>query len=258
MIWFNSRADGTVRMKEGRITPCNIGNVLLFSSYTPEALIVWCLFFRKKISMFTGIITHLGSVAKKTEDTLIIRVPDVFYKKIEVGTSVSVDGICLTVTKIDTPYLLTFNFMPETSKKTNIQYLQLGDIVNLELSVTSETLLAGHFVQGHVDGVSRILNVQEDGNSHILTLAIDQSLSKYVVNKGAIAVNGISLTVIETQNTQFTVGIIPHTWKHTTLHTVKVGDVINVEVDVLAKYVEKLISPYKQPTNKGGTCKVTT
>ena len=157
-------------------------------------------------------------------------------------------------------YAISFNFQLHAGniKKTNIQYLQPGDIVNLELSVTSETLLAGHFVQGHVDGVSRILNVQEDGNSHILTLAIDQSLSKYVVNKGAIAVNGISLTVIETQNTQFTVGIIPHTWKHTMLHTVKVGDVINVEVDVLAKYVEKLISPYKQPTNKGGTCKVTT
>ncbi len=195
--------------------------------------------------MFTGIITHLGSVVKKTSDTFVIRVSHDFYKKAKVGTSVSVDGICLTVTNTEKQHFLTFNFIPETSRKTNIQYLQPSDVVNLELSVAVETLLAGHLISGHVDGASHILDVQEDGNSHILTVATDQSLSKYVVHKGAIAVNGISLTVIEVQNTQFTVGIIPHTWEHTMLHTAKVGDVVNVEVDILAKYVEKLISPYK-------------
>ncbi|MBI5614555.1 riboflavin synthase [Candidatus Gottesmanbacteria bacterium] len=208
--------------------------------------------------MFTGIITHLGLVAKKTADTLVIKVPDDFHKKTRVGTSVSVDGICLTVAKIEKPHVSMFNFMPETSRKTNIAYLQRGNLVNLELSVTAETFLAGHIVQGHVDGVSRILNMQEEGNSHIFTLAIDRALSKYVVHKGAIALNGISLTVIKAQTTQFTVGIIPHTWKRTMLHTINAGDAVNIEVDVLAKYVEKLISPYKPSTNKGGTCKENT
>ncbi len=194
--------------------------------------------------MFTGIITHLGSVVKKKSDTLVIRIPDDFHKKVKVGTSVSVNGICLTVTKIETRHFLTFNFMPETSKKTNIQYLQPGDIVNLELPVTTDTLFAGHIVQGHIDGTAVTTSIEPEGNSRIFRFNVHKNLSKYMIDKGSVGVNGISLTIIEAGKDFFTVGIIPHTWKHTMLHTAKVGDVVNVEVDILAKYVEKLTSHY--------------
>ncbi len=195
--------------------------------------------------MFTGIITHLGTIVEKTQDTLIIGVPTDLYSRLSLGTSVAVNGICLTVTELADPNLFNLNFMPETAKKTNLQYLKVTDQVNLELPVTPETLLAGHVVQGHVDGVSQILDIQSEGNSYILSFSLDASMNKYLVNKGSITVNGISLTVIEVTENHFTVGIIPHTWEQTMLHSVKIGDFVNLEVDILAKYVAKILSKTK-------------
>jgi riboflavin synthase len=195
--------------------------------------------------MFTGIITHLGVVSETTTSTLAIETPKDLHNKLSLGTSISVNGICLTVTEIQKPNLFTIDFMPETAKKTTIQYLHTGDKVNLELSATPETFLAGHLVQGHVDGISEVLHIEKEGNSFIFTFSLDKSLSKYVVNKGSVTINGISLTVIEETDTQFTVGIIPHTWDNTMLHTLKVGNFVNIEIDVIAKYVEKLLAHTK-------------
>lgn len=190
-------------------------------------------------TMFTGIITHLGEVINKSENKLITKTDQSLIGKLSKGTSIAVDGICLTVVDlIDNSF--SIDFMPETEKKTNIKYLQIGSMVNLELPATPEFFLSGHIVQGHVDKVGRLEKIKEKGNSYILKFSIPKDLSKYIIEKGSIAVNGISLTVIDIEDNFFTVGIIPHTWDKTMLYTIKLGDYVNIEVDVLAKYLEKL------------------
>jgi len=190
--------------------------------------------------MFTGIITHLGTVKKKTNTDLTIATDKTLLKKLEKGTSVAVDGICLTVVSKDTNSF-SINFMPETANKTNIQYVKPGTEVNLELPATIDTLFSGHIVQGHVDSVGTIKSIHKEGNSLIFAITIPKSLTKYLVEKGSICLNGISLTVIAVSNDEFTVGIIPHTLEHTMLHAALVGDFVNLEVDALAKYVEKIV-----------------
>lgn len=190
--------------------------------------------------MFTGIITHLGKVKEKTESRLVIEPEKGFMDRFEKGLSVSIDGICLTVV---TFYKKDFgiDFMPETAKKTNIEQLQAGDTVNLELPATGDTFLSGHVVQGHVDGVGTIKSITQDGNSWLFVFSLPKELTRFIVEKGSITVNGISLTVITVTDETFSVGIIPHTWERTMLHTAKVGDKVNLEVDVMAKYIEKLV-----------------
>lgn len=190
--------------------------------------------------MFTGIISHLGKVKEKTASKLVITTSTDLLSQLSLGMSVAVDGICLTVVALDETSF-SIDFMPETAEKTNIQKLKLSDEVNLELPATPTTLLAGHVVQGHVDGVGEIKAIKADGNSHIFTFGINENLSKYLIDKGSITVNGISLTVISVEKDFFTVGIIPHTWENTMLHNANVGDLVNLEVDALAKYIEKLI-----------------
>ena len=189
--------------------------------------------------MFTGIISSLGTVKDKNESELIINAEKQLIKKLSLGASVAINGICLTVVSF-TDKTFTINFMPETAKKTSIQYFKTLDFVNLELPATPETFLAGHIVQGHVDGIGKIEEVKNEGNSRILTMSFPTELGKYIVNKGSIAINGISLTVISVKENQFTIGIIPHTWESTMLSTAKIGDPVNLEVDIIAKYIEKL------------------
>lgn len=190
--------------------------------------------------MFTGIINNLGRVVNKTKTSLIIKTDKDFLTRLEKGASVAIDGICLTVVTYN-KNSFEVNVMSETIKRTNIQYLQLGNLVNLELPTTANSFLSGHIVQGHIDGTAKLQDIIHQRNSHILKFSIPNSFSKHIVEKGSIAVNGISLTVIKVAKNYFTVGIIPHTWAKTVLHTIKVGDFVNVEVDILAKYVEKLL-----------------
>ncbi len=191
--------------------------------------------------MFTGIITHVGTVFSKTETGLVLKADKDLLKRLEKGTSVAVDGICLTVVAPRRKNSFEVEVMPETAKKTNLHYLRPGDLVNLELPATANSLLSGHIVQGHIDGTAKLRSILREGNSRILKFFIPSFLSRYIVEKGSVAVNGISLTVMEAKKNYFTVGIIPHTWANTMLHTIKAGDVVNVEVDILAKYVEKLL-----------------
>lgn len=190
--------------------------------------------------MFTGIITHLGKVSKKTGQTLTISADRNFLSKIKKGMSISVDGICLTVTHVNKQYL-EVNFMPETECRTNINYLQLSSLVNLELPLTPQDFLSGHIIQGHIDGIAQLEEATQQQNSRILKFSIPNDLSRYIVEKGSVAVNGISLTIIQANKDYFTVGIIPYTWTHTMLQNLKIGSVVNIEVDILAKYLEKLV-----------------
>ncbi|MEK7161923.1 MAG: riboflavin synthase [Patescibacteria group bacterium] len=190
--------------------------------------------------MFTGIITNLGTVFSKTKTSLMIKTDKDFLTRLEKGASVAIDGICLTVVNYN-KNSFEVNVMPETANRTNIQYLQSENLVNLELPTTANSFLSGHIVQGHIDGTGRLQGIIKKNNSHILKFSIPNSLSKYIVEKGSIAVNGTSLTVIEVAKSYFTVGIISHTWAKTMLHTIKVGDFVNVEVDILAKYVYKFL-----------------
>lgn len=118
--------------------------------------------------------------------------------------------------------------------------LRPKDLVNLELPATPRSFLAGHVVQGHIDGTGKLAGLKKKGNSRILEISVDRKIAKYIVSKGSIAVNGISLTVIEAKKKSFVVGIVPYTWENTMLQTVKIGEKINIEVDILAKYVEKI------------------
>lgn len=191
--------------------------------------------------MFTGIIINLGKLIKKEGSVFIFDSDQSFCRKLSIGASIAVNGACLTVSKKPTSKSFAVEIMPETEEKTNIKYLKTNDLVNLELPVTPSTLLSGHILQGHIDEVSKVLDINLSGNSKILKLSISNSLAKYLVEKGSIAVNGISLTIIKAEKNYFTVGIIPYTWDNTMLKLIKVGDLLNIEVDVLAKYVEKLL-----------------
>lgn len=190
--------------------------------------------------MFTGIITHFGKLEEIKQSSYTISCNQSFLAKLTKGESVAINGICLTVVD-KSKDSFNVDFMPETEKKTNIKYLQTGSLVNLELPATANTLLSGHIVQGHIDGVAKLETITQEGNSYVLKFSSPKDLSKYIVEKGSIAVNGISLTAIDAGEGFFTVGIIPHTWNKTMLHTTKLGDHVNIEVDILAKYLEKLM-----------------
>jgi len=191
--------------------------------------------------MFTGIITHLGEVAEKTGDSLTIKVPEEFLVNVTLGSSISVSGVCLTVTKL-TSDSFRIEYMPETARKTVIGSLELGSLVNLERSATPTTFLDGHIVYGHVDTQAKISQIKEEGNSKIFTFELEKSFLELMVSKGSVAVNGISLTVIEVGDSYFTTGIIPHTLEKTMLHKSVVNDLVNIEIDVIGKYIKKFIN----------------
>ena len=193
--------------------------------------------------MFTGIISHIGKVKSFQNSQLLVKADRSLTKQVKNGDSVAVNGVCLTV--IDKRAdLFQVEVMPETLKRTALGGLKSGDIVNLELAMKAADRFAGHIVQGHIDGVATVKSIKQKGNSRLFTFEVPKQLGRYIVEKGSIAVNGISLTVIDASNKTFTVGIIPYTWRHTMLSSAKVGDRVNIEVDILAKYLEKLEKAY--------------
>jgi riboflavin synthase len=159
-----------------------------------------------------------------------------------VGESLAVNGACLTVSHAEGDRL-RFDLVPETLRRTNLGELKAGDQVNLERPLTPQSRIGGHFVQGHVDTIARLMEIRREGNAHILRLQLeDAHYMRYIVPKGSIAVDGISLTVVETGESWFTVWIVPHTWQVTNLATRRLGDRLNIETDILARYVEQLLS----------------
>lgn len=191
--------------------------------------------------MFTGIIEELGQIKKITRfsggKNIQIEAEQVL-EGTKVGDSIAVNGVCLSVTQLDSRNFET-QAVQETLERSNLSNIQKSEFVNLERSLKASGRLDGHIVQGHVDGKGRFLSRKDLGNSALLKFNVPDNLLKYIVKKGSIALNGVSLTVADIQNNNIQVSIIPITLQDTNLGQLKSGDIVNVEVDVLAKYVEK-------------------
>jgi riboflavin synthase len=191
--------------------------------------------------MFTGLIEEIGIVRKKTPSTGGLRLKVEAHKVTEdlkVGHSISVNGVCQTVEEVGKGYLIFFS-IPETIARTNLGSLNVGDKVNLERPLKLGESLGGHLVSGHVDCVGRIVNRRKMEAHILLEVSYPPEFDRYVVPKGSIALEGISLTVVETTSGSFSVAIIPHTLENTNLGTRKIGEEVNLEFDQIAKYVEK-------------------
>lgn len=193
--------------------------------------------------MFTGIIEEVGKV-KMIQRGNITKIA-VECKKVlddvRIGDSIAVNGVCLTVTNIGKD-LFTSDIMYETLKTSNLGSLKIGSIVNLERALSISGRLNGHIVTGHVDTVGTIIDKNKINGTTTFKIKIDERYSKYVADKGSIAVDGISLTVVESSASYFTVSIIPHTENNTTLNIKRIGDTVNIEVDILSKYAERLLA----------------
>lgn len=194
----------------------------------------------EKTLMFTGIIEKVGKICaiKKNGDSSIIdvQINDTSYS---LGDSICINGVCLTVENINQD-IYTFSISPETNKLTNLKYLSVDQDVNIETSLTINKLISGHLVQGHVDTVAEILEISQYDNSWFVKLKIDIYFIKYITKKGSVTLDGVSLTVNDVTNSEFNVMIIPHTYQNTIFKEYKIGSIVNIEIDMLAKYIEKL------------------
>jgi len=198
--------------------------------------------------MFTGIVEETGTVKRIKPGAQAIELTiraTLCARGLKIGDSLAVNGCCLTVAKLRArgkSKLPQFDLLKETWKRTNLQFVQPGSLVNLERPLRSDGRLGGHFVTGHVDGVGRITRWQKVGQDHVLDISAPPELMRYVVLKGSIAIDGISLTVAEVDKKSFRVWIIPHTREITALRERKVGDSVNLETDLLGKYVHRFVT----------------
>ena len=207
--------------------------------------------------MFTGIVEELGTVAAIEDQgdaaRLSIRA-DLVLEDVALGDSISVNGCCLTVTAVEDG-VWTADVMQETLDKTSLRGSLPGDRVNLERAATLCTRMGGHLVQGHVDGVGEILSRTPSEHWEVVAVSLPTHLAPYLVDKGSIAVDGVSLTVVEAADDHFIVSLIPETLTRTTLGTRVPGERVNLEVDVIAKHVAKLVRAYTAPSAGGCTMK---
>jgi riboflavin synthase len=196
--------------------------------------------------MFTGLIEEVGTVTSTRErersKQLQIVAPRI-AKKIRPGESVAVNGCCLTLSAHRGDQL-TFDLLEETLDRTNLKMLRRGSGVNLERALRADDRFGGHFVQGHVDCTSRVISFEQIGGDHCLEIELPAEFARYVACKGSIAIDGISLTIAEVSPMSFVVWIIPHTKRHTNLDHAEAGTLVNLEFDILAKYVERIISAH--------------
>ena len=193
--------------------------------------------------MFTGLIEEIGSVIRihaTDRGTQLQIVAPRAAEKIRIGDSIAVNGCCLTVAAYRGEQF-TFDLLGETLDRTNLKTLRQGSRVNLERALAADGRLGGHFVQGHVDCTARILALGENGPDHRLEVELSAEFAHYVAEKGSIAVNGISLTVAEVSKESFTAWIIPHTKSQTNLDTARADDLVNLEFDLIAKYLERML-----------------
>ena len=188
--------------------------------------------------MFTGIVEEVGRIISVRSGNLIIAASDVLHG-MERGASMAVNGVCLTVTNFESDSF-SIDVMPETLKRTNLELLRAGDEVNLERPLTLGGRLGGHLVQGHVDDTGRVISVTWDGRAMMLGFEASPQLTRYMVEKGFITVDGVSLTIVNKDTSLFWVSVVDYTREHTTLGSRRVGDLVNLEVDIIAKYVEQL------------------
>lgn len=191
--------------------------------------------------MFTGIVEEVGQVKAIGNGTLQIQATKVL-EDVKLGDSIAVNGICLTVTGFNS-HSFQADVMPETIKRTSLGELKLGSPVNLERALTLSSRLGGHIVSGHIDGTGRIVSLKEDKNAILMKIQADGAILRYIVEKGSVALDGISLTVAQVGSKDFTVSLIPHTRQVTNLSVKGEGSLINIENDVVGKYVAKLLQP---------------
>jgi len=193
--------------------------------------------------MFTGIVEEIGTVKEISSKRLLVNAKKI-TEDLNPGDSVSINGVCLTATVIEKTHFAV-DLMPETIRRTAFNSLHFGDKVNLERAMQVNGRFGGHFVQGHVDGIGRIVSVVPEGEAKLVSISADPALTKYIVEKGFIAVDGVSLTVTSCESSIFSVSLVNFTGAHTTLGEIKPGKNVNIEVDIIAKYVEKYSKPGK-------------
>ena len=193
--------------------------------------------------MFTGIIEEIGTVVAMTRGARSFSL-EVRAKKVledtKIGDSISTNGVCLTVTELSENSFKA-DVMPETVSRTALQELTAGSLVNLERALSLQTRLGGHIVTGHIDGTGRISQRRNDDNALWISIECAPSLLRHIVEKGSITIQGVSLTVARVDESSFAVSLIPHTQSVTTLHNLSIGSLVNLETDIIAKYVEKML-----------------
>ena len=197
--------------------------------------------------MFTGIVEEVGSVRTAGDGRLVIGASEVL-SDVKVGDSIAVNGACLTVTTHDDSSF-SVDVVPETLRRTNLGELEAGSPVNLERSMPAYGRFGGHMVQGHVDGTATIRSIEGEGDALMVAFDAPTSVMRYMVEKGFIAVDGASLTIVNCDNFSFSVTIIPHTLENTVFKHKKVGDSVNLEVDIMAKYIERLTMAGRAPVD---------
>lgn len=204
--------------------------------------------------MFTGLVEEIGEmrrISRKGEAMVLAIKAGRVMDDLKLGDSVAVNGVCLTATSIENG-MFTVDVMPETYRSTNLKELQTGSKVNLERAMAAGGRFGGHIVQGHVDGTGIIRSVRRDQNASVYEIAPAQSgIFKYIIPKGSVTLDGISLTVVDTSSASFTVSIIPHTLAETVLAFKGAGDTVNIENDILGKYVDHLLHYGKQDNGSG-------
>ena len=202
--------------------------------------------------MFTGIVEEIGTVCevKRNGNNSYIRIiAEKVLSDVHIGDSIAVNGVCLTVTRHD-GNIFQADVMNETLNRSSLGSLTNGSKVNLERAMSAEGRFGGHIVSGHIDGTGKVTDIKNDGIAIWYTISAKPEIMRYIVEKGSVAIDGISLTVARVTENNFSVSIIPHTAEQTILSLKKIGDIVNLENDIIAKYVEKLIVP---PKKKGVT-----
>ena len=189
--------------------------------------------------MFTGIVEETGKIFSITSDKITVECVLVL-ENTKLGDSIAVNGVCLTVTSL-TSATFTADISPETRKVTSLRDLCKGDVVNLERAMKADGRFGGHIVSGHIDGLAECVGIKNLGEFYEIKFDLPNELAKYVIKKGSITIDGISLTIAEVNNNLVKMAIIPHTYENTNLKNLKIGNNVNIEVDVLAKYVEKFL-----------------
>jgi riboflavin synthase len=190
--------------------------------------------------MFTGLIEDVGRVLDIVHDAdgIRLRIATAMARELSTGDSVAINGVCLTATGVGDD--IRADIGPETARVTTLGRLCRDQPVNIERSMRADSRFGGHFVQGHVDGVGAVAAIREDGDAHWLTIAFPSTLAPFLIHKGSIAVDGISLTVATLDECRFDVMIIPFTWQHTSVSSLRVGDRVNLECDMIGKYVARV------------------
>ncbi|MDP2363920.1 MAG: riboflavin synthase [Ignavibacteria bacterium] len=193
--------------------------------------------------MFTGLVEYKGTLKEKIPTGVgfqFVITAKIIMQDLQIGNSIAVNGCCLTVVKIE-GNTFAVDTIEETLNKTNLGVLKQGMKVNLERPLAADARLGGHFVLGHIDTTGRVEDIKELSNSHWMTISFPEKFKQYLIYVGSVSIDGVSMTVAELKENSFSVGIIPHTWKETIFADKKIGDTVNLEFDVLGKYVERIM-----------------